>query len=263
MADASSLREGGAPTRRIDLDRLAALESERAFLLKSLRDLEAEHAAGDLDDLDYATLRDGYTKRAADTLRQIEAGKARLAPKRPVDWRRRAITAAVAVVAAAGIGWAAAAWSGQRLPGQEMTGRPVAERDDATAMLAEARALFARGEFEEAATRYQRVLGLDADNVEARTYLGWLLVKAAEGGDDATWATATASADAAFTAAIERDDTYADPHCFLAATVAGTDPDRARDQADVCLSLDPPADLASLARSVLAGLDSPPSTDDT
>ena len=56
-------------------------------------------------------------------------------------------------------------------------------------------------------------------------------------------------------AAIERDDSYADPHCFLAATVSGTEPDRARAEAETCLSLEPPADLAALARSVLAGLD--------
>ena len=34
------------------LDRLAALEEERRFLLRSLTDLEREHDAGDVDDLD-------------------------------------------------------------------------------------------------------------------------------------------------------------------------------------------------------------------
>src|SRR5215212_8688738 len=33
-------------------DRLAELEAERSFLLQSLRDLEAERAAGDVDDHD-------------------------------------------------------------------------------------------------------------------------------------------------------------------------------------------------------------------
>ena len=36
---------------------LAALEDERDFLLSSLRDLDAEHDAGDIDDVDYETLR--------------------------------------------------------------------------------------------------------------------------------------------------------------------------------------------------------------
>jgi tetratricopeptide (TPR) repeat protein len=244
-----------------DLDRLAELEAERSFLLDSLRDLEVEHAAGDVDEHDYVTLRDGYTKRAADVLRQIDAGKAKLAPKRPANWPRRIGVIAAVVAATVGAGWAVAAWSGQRTPGQEMTGRAVEERDDATALLAEARALFSGGVFSEALARYQRVLEIDPANVEARTYLGWLLVKTAEGSDDeATWQSALAAAEDAFGAAIERDDTYADPHCFLASAVVGSDPDRAREEAARCLALDPPADLADLASGVVAGLDAAPAT---
>ena len=41
-------------------------------------DLEREHDAGDVDDLDYQTLKDGYTVRAADVLREIEAGRSEL-----------------------------------------------------------------------------------------------------------------------------------------------------------------------------------------
>ena len=44
--------------RRIDPDAVAALEEERDLLARSLRDLDAEHTAGDLSDGDYATLRD-------------------------------------------------------------------------------------------------------------------------------------------------------------------------------------------------------------
>ena len=53
-----------------DLD-LAALAEERDFLLSSLRDLDAEHDAGDIDDVDYETLRDDYTVRTAQVLRAI------------------------------------------------------------------------------------------------------------------------------------------------------------------------------------------------
>lgn len=69
MAEAQSTvkaRAGGAPSQ-------AALEEERDFLLRSLDDLEAEHAAGDLDRHDYETLRDTYTARAADVLRRLSA----------------------------------------------------------------------------------------------------------------------------------------------------------------------------------------------
>ena len=86
---------------RVDLDQLAELEEERRFLLRSLADLEREHDAGDIDDADYATLRDGYTVRAAAVLREIDGGRAQLPPKptAPVgadrrdlsrwSWRRR------------------------------------------------------------------------------------------------------------------------------------------------------------------------------
>ena len=56
-----------------ELDRLAELEEERRFLLRSLDDLDREHAAGDVDKHDYATLRDGYTARAATVIREIES----------------------------------------------------------------------------------------------------------------------------------------------------------------------------------------------
>ncbi len=54
--------------------RSVALEEERDFCLRSLRDLEAEHSAGDLDDVDYRTLRDSYVARAAAALRQLDPG---------------------------------------------------------------------------------------------------------------------------------------------------------------------------------------------
>lgn len=51
----------------------AELEEQREFLLRSLDDLEAERAAGDVDDRDYGALRDGYTARAAAVLRALDA----------------------------------------------------------------------------------------------------------------------------------------------------------------------------------------------
>ncbi len=50
---------------------VADLEGQREFFLRSLRDLEAEHAAGDIDDVDYRALRDDYTSRAAEVLRRL------------------------------------------------------------------------------------------------------------------------------------------------------------------------------------------------
>src|SRR5262245_30925183 len=89
----------------VDPDRLASLEEERTFLLRSLRDLDAEHAVGDVDDDDYATLRDGYTKRAADVLREIDDGESRLPSRRSASAMRRLgiVVAVVAVAAGAGV----------------------------------------------------------------------------------------------------------------------------------------------------------------
>ena len=55
---------------------MAELEEERAFLLRSLDDLDRERDAGDLDEHDYVKLRDGYTARATAVLRELEAGRA-------------------------------------------------------------------------------------------------------------------------------------------------------------------------------------------
>lgn len=48
------------------------LEEEREFFLRSLRDLEEEWAAGDIDEVDYRALRDDYTARAAEVIRRLE-----------------------------------------------------------------------------------------------------------------------------------------------------------------------------------------------
>ena len=106
----------------VDPDRLATLEEERSFLLRSLRDLDAEHAAGDVDEDDYVTLRDGYTKRAADVMREIDDGRAHLPQRRPASWSRRLGVAAVVAAVAAGAGILVARSSGDRLEGEEITG---------------------------------------------------------------------------------------------------------------------------------------------
>ncbi|MEZ5235035.1 MAG: hypothetical protein R2749_20390 [Acidimicrobiales bacterium] len=58
--------------RRLDPDRLAALEEERDHLARSLRDLETERDAGDLAEEDYLALRDDYVVRTAAVLRALE-----------------------------------------------------------------------------------------------------------------------------------------------------------------------------------------------
>ena len=104
-------------------DRLAALEEERDFLLKSLADLDAERAAGDIDDADHQALTDDYTARAAEVIRAIEEHRDAVEAARPPRSRSRMViaVAGIAVVAVlAGVLMAQA--SGRREPGDTITG---------------------------------------------------------------------------------------------------------------------------------------------
>jgi hypothetical protein len=235
-------------------DRLAELEDERRFLLQSLRDLDAEHAAGDVDDHDYATLRDGYTKRAADVLRAIEAGRAGMPTAPPRKWWRRLAVVAAVVAVGAAAGWLVARSSGQRLGGQEITGG--AAGSDVATMLAQARALLNVDPLQ-AQQLYERVLDERPDHPEALAYSGWLLFTASAGASDDVRATAVATARQQLQRAVAADETYADPHCFLAviADDAGDDGATARTEVDECLRLGPPADVRSFVEEFAAGLD--------
>ena len=234
----------------VDPDRLAALEEERSFLLRSLRDLDAEHVAGDVDEHDYTTLRDGYTKRAADVMREIEDGRARLPARRPTNWPRR-IGVGVAVVAAAvGAGFLVARSSGDEITG-DAPGGGVA------AMLAEARIVAANDPLA-ALELYDDVLEVQPDHAEALTYSGWLLVLVGqESADEALVVEFTDRARQRLAEAVEADPSYADPHCYLGIIAAGFDGDveTARSEAETCLDLDPPADLRAETESYLAQLD--------
>ena len=164
-----------ATDARLDLDELARLEEERAFLLRSLDDLERERDAGDIDEHDYETLKDDYTRRAVTVLRAIEAGKAKFAPPRPGGARTALIVGAVAAVAVvAGLVMARAA--GLRLPGESASG---SISQNSNSLLVEARGLLASGNAVEAIRLYDEVLTLQPDNPEALAYRGWLLYQTA------------------------------------------------------------------------------------
>src|SRR5437868_3938833 len=110
----------------VDLDALADLEDQRRFLLQSLKDLDREREAGDIDDADYRTLKDDYTARAAAVLHAIEQSKSGLVAQRkarPSRSRKWMALAAVLVVGlAVGGGVLVAATSGERVPGQTVSG---------------------------------------------------------------------------------------------------------------------------------------------
>lgn len=235
---------------RMDPDRLASLEEERRFLLRSLADLDREHDAGDVDEDDYRELRDGYTARAAAVLRAIESGRAALAPKSPVDWRRR-VVGAVAVVALIGVvWWALSASSAQRLPGQQVSG--LDPRDQAQVLLSQARSMQTTDPAS-AADLYAQVLERDPDQAEALTYRGWTLALSVIGSEDADAAQETLDeAVESLIAAIEVDRTYPDPYCFLGIVQYRffDDPATALPFIEGCLSAGPPADVRSLVEGL-------------
>ena len=173
-----------APALGRDPDARAELEEERDFLLRSLDDLEAERAAGELDEDDYRNLKDGYTARAAEVLRALDEDRAVrertavAAPPRP-GWRRP-VGLLVVVALAVGAGLAVAAAAGSRGPGETATGGNG--QTAATSRLAEA-ASIARDDPRGALELYDSVIEDDPRNVEAWAERGLLLASLSVGID--------------------------------------------------------------------------------
>lgn len=92
------------------------LREERDFLIRSIRDLDDEHAAGDIADDDYRRLRDEYTARAADVLRRLDAALADEAAAAAGPAPSPAAPAVTATASAAGAVPASAATAGAAAP---------------------------------------------------------------------------------------------------------------------------------------------------
>jgi uncharacterized protein (TIGR02996 family) len=229
-----------SPATRFDADALASLESERDFLLRSLRDLDAERDAGNLDEERYRALKDDYTARAAAVLRSIEEGRDARPAAPPVAKRRKVLTggAILAFVLVAALALAAAA--GKRHAGQTITGnaqsgrapatadpsdaarRAALERqvqehpDDPTAHVVYARFLLEKGEATAAVKEYVATARLDPKNPEANAYAGWVSFLAAQSAnaDPRTAAELTDRALSRLDAAVAAADDYPDAHFF-------------------------------------------------
>lgn len=238
-------------THGAQLDRLAALEEERRFLLRSLQDLEREHEVGDVDDRDYETLRDGYTVRAAAVLRQIDDHQAALPPRPPRRWGRTLAVAAAVVAVSVGIGLALAGAWGERSSGQEITG--FTPGDESRILLTNARDALGTGDFQLANQLFAEVIEMERargrDNAEALTYFGWtlaLLTRAAPEGAETEQR--LDAARLALVQAIELDEDYADPQCFLAIVEFQFrgDAQAALPYVEQCEANDPPGEVATL-----------------
>ncbi len=233
-------------------ERLAALEEERDFLLRSIRDLDAERAAGDVDEHDHAALRDGYVARAAAVLKELENGR-RATVARP-GWPlwQKLLAVGLTLAVAIGIGIFVAGSAGQRLPGQSLTGGQ--EVDEITRKLAEASQLLGTDRLG-ALKKYQEVLAVEPQNAEALTYTAWLTVLA---GSDSQDPTLLAKGMDDLRAVIAIDDTYADAHCFLAVAAGRflqpADLDLAASEGQACLDAGAPGGMRGMIQQMLGSL---------
>lgn len=178
-------------------DAVQTQEENKEFLFRSLDDLDAERAAGNIDDETYERLHADYTARAAIAVRAMQSGApaddaSTEAP--PYSRRHRLLVVGglivFAVVAAATMAFAL----GARLPGQTITGNSqsgsqvttkergqaleaaVAKNpESAEARLALARFRLGRRDLKGALESFQAAAGLDPTNPEPFAYSGWII----------------------------------------------------------------------------------------
>ena len=184
-------------TAGLEARSLAELEEEREFLLRSLEDLDRERDAGDIEEADYAALKDEYTARAAAVLRAMEAAGPSSAPapepapeaeahadRAQADQaaarsrRRRLRAGALALAALVAVSVTLVVRSAEeRRPGQQATG-DIAETGttgDVDRELVRARQLTAEGQTLAAIRVYDQILDRYPEQPEALAYRGWLV----------------------------------------------------------------------------------------
>jgi tetratricopeptide (TPR) repeat protein len=236
---------------------IESLVDQRKFLLQSLRDLDAEFKAGDLDLDDYNSLRSDYVARTAQVIKEIASPEPTSSnsenSKTTKRARQKAITLLLVLIVATGAGWLVAQQSGQRLSGQSLSG---GIEDSTASLLSRARATnFV--DPQAAIELYSQVLGLDPDNVEALAYRAWLLALIARGAGSEIKQLAFLSASSDLERAIKIDANYPDAHCFLGIIrfrLAG-DAIGSREQLTICESQNPPAEVKSFVESIIAEVD--------
>lgn len=222
-----------------------ALEAERDFLLRSLDDLEAERAAGGIDDQSYRTLHDDYTARAAAVVRALRDGvDTRPVAPRPSGRRRLLVVGGVVAFALVlGVGLAAAL--GARLPGQTASGNSgpdvvpstsggpserrqdleaavAADPSDATSRVLLARLVEADGDLAGALKLYDEVIALDPASADAYAQSGRILYLTASSGvaPEADIAGLVEESRTRLDRAVDLDPEYPDARYFRAIVLA-------------------------------------------
>ena len=213
-----------------------AASETREFLLRSIRDLDVEFAAGDIAEDDYRRLRDDYVARAAAAIRGEEEAPGEVRPSRARWLLPVALVAAVAV----GAGLAVARSSDQRLAGDAATGSIELTGGD---RITRAQQLVADGKVVEALKMYDSVLDEDPENPVALAQRGWLLAQA-ELVDEGL---------ASIDKAIAVDPGYPDAHFFRGMVLwrGKADTAGAAEAFRAVLASDPPPAVAEAAKSAL------------
>jgi tetratricopeptide (TPR) repeat protein len=239
-------------------------EEEREFLLRSLDDLDAERAAGNIDDETYERLHADYTARAAAAVRALREGEARTTvDPEPESGRHRLLVIGGLVVFAAVAAIVMALALGARLPGGTVTGNSQASEkvttkdrlqtleaavqakpQDAETRLALARFQLGQRDLAGALESFRAAAGLAPTNAEPFAYSGWII--RLQGFPD--------QALQLLDKAVQVDPSYPDAHFFRGYVLLNDmkAPQRAIPEFQQYLVAAPDSPLSDQVRSLLA-----------
>jgi tetratricopeptide (TPR) repeat protein len=234
------------------------VNDERAFLERSLADLELERAAGDLSDADHADLKARYERKLAEL--DATPDRSGLHPTSKTGseqdqnggggrrWGRLVATVVVVLAVGVGAGVLLSRSFGSREAGDNITGSTPTSSSE---QLAHAAQLFSEGKLTESIAEYQAVLDENPKDVEALTYFGWTLRNISLQQDEPQL---RASGIALIEKATQLDPTYAQAW-FFRGIIYYRDEERLTDAVDalkLALANDPISELAAAARELLA-----------
>jgi cytochrome c-type biogenesis protein CcmH len=239
-------------------------EEEREFLLRSLDDLEAERAAGNIDDETYERLHADYTARAAAAVRALRDGtEPKAVDPEPPSRRHRVLVIGGLVVFAAVAATVMAFALGARLPGGTVTGNSQAagkvtakdrlktleaavqaKPQDAEARLALARFQLGQRNLAGALESFRAAAALAPTNAEPFAYSGWII--RLQGYPD--------QALQLLDKAVQVDPSYPDAHFFRGYVLLNDvkAPPRAIPEFQQYLAAAPDSPLSDQVRSLLA-----------